>query len=173
MMTIISSLVDRLVRAIDRITTISAAGFLTMMLGLVVFQALARYGFSNAPAWTEEAARYAMIWTGLLGGVSAFLANQDPVIVKVDEHAPRWRRRVQSWATVICVTAFLALLLVFSVGFIGRASLRHTEALGWNFAAVAVIIPIYCGLLIVASILRLLQFELHDARRDEIAGEQR
>ena len=35
--------------------------------GLIAIQVVARYVFSEPPGWTEEGARYAMVWSGLLG----------------------------------------------------------------------------------------------------------
>lgn len=135
-------------------------GFLILMLGLVIFQIVARYIVSNAPAWTEEAARYAMIWCGLFGGVAAFSADLDPGVVTVAPDASRARKRLKIWATFLCVVLFLGPLAWFSLGFVERAGLRTTEALHWNFAVVAVILPVYCALVILQSALKLVQFEL-------------
>ncbi|MEZ6011608.1 MAG: TRAP transporter small permease subunit [Hyphomonas sp.] len=135
-------------------------GFLVLMLALVIFQIVARYGINNAPAWTEEAARYAMIWCGLFGGVAAFSADLDPSVVSVTQSSPRLRQRLKLWATLVCVVLFLGPLAWFSVGFVERASLRTSEALNWNFAAVAVVLPVYCLLVLLQSVLKAVEFEL-------------
>ena len=43
-----------------------------VMFLTVVVQIIARYVFSSPPVWTEDVARYAMVWTGLLGATLSF-----------------------------------------------------------------------------------------------------
>ena len=147
-------------RAISNGVLAISIGFLVLMLALVIFQVVARYGINNAPAWTEEAARYAMIWCGLFGGVAAFSADLDPSVVAVTQHSSRARQRMKLWATQICVVLFLGPLAWFSFGFVQRASLRTSEALTWNFAIVAVILPVYCLLVTLQAFLKTAEFEL-------------
>ena len=47
---------------IDRFCRAAGIGFLSLMMLLVLFQVLARYIFQAVPVWTEDAARYCMIW---------------------------------------------------------------------------------------------------------------
>mgnify|MGYP000034627444 CR=1 FL=1 len=54
------------VRAIETISTWAAGLCLTLNVGVVIFAVAARYGFDVAPIWTEELARYALIWAVLL-----------------------------------------------------------------------------------------------------------
>jgi len=42
------------------------------MFVTVMIQVIARYGFSSPPTWTEDVARYMMVWTGLLGATLSF-----------------------------------------------------------------------------------------------------
>jgi len=51
--------------------------FLTMM-----FQIVVRYVFSSPPVWTEDVARYAMVWTGLLGATLSFKTRADAVLMQ-------------------------------------------------------------------------------------------
>ena len=67
---IVSTLLDRFCRTIS-------VGFLSLMLLLVVFQVVARYIFQAAPVWTEEGARYCMVWGGLLGVCTTPLVMTD------------------------------------------------------------------------------------------------
>ena len=40
-----------------------------------------RYVFSSPPVWTEDVARYAMVWTGLLGATLSFKTRSDAVLM--------------------------------------------------------------------------------------------
>jgi len=58
----------------------SAIASLGVMLLTVCIQVVARYLFLSPPAWTEELARYAMVWCGLLGATASFKINADPAL---------------------------------------------------------------------------------------------
>lgn len=75
-------------RAISNGVLAISIGFLVLMLALVIFQVVARYGINNAPAWTEEAARYAMIWCGLFG----VLLLSAPILIQVLSRSRNTRR---------------------------------------------------------------------------------
>ena len=71
----------RLSQRVDQACRLGAAGFLALMVALIAIQVVARYVFSEPPGWTEEGARYAMVWSGLLGATVAFKAGGDPVLL--------------------------------------------------------------------------------------------
>ena len=54
--------------ALDRVASVLAGVAIVVLVGAVMLQVVARYMFSQPPAYTEELARYAMIWAGLIGG---------------------------------------------------------------------------------------------------------
>lgn len=137
----------------------SAALCILAMIGLVVLQIVGRYVFAEAPAWTEEAARFAMVWGGLLGGVVAFQNDADPSLTPVGPDKPLALRRVQAWSRTLCVATFTGVLLYFAPGFIARSSLRVSEALGWNLGLVGLIVPIYAGLILLLAVTKLILFE--------------
>ena len=160
---------ERVAGALNRIVWAGAAGFLVLMLGLVFIQIVGRYGFSDAPSWTEEGARYAMVWSGLLGGVVAFHQDADPVLVQVTDRHPLWLRRLRAWSGSACIAVFLGVLLVNSLGFVARASARHTESLDWNLGIVVGILPLYAGLVMIQAVLKLAIFELRAAGGGAVA----
>ena len=60
-----------LVRALDRGLRLAAALCLAGMFALIVAQVVLRYGGGGVPVFTEEVARYAMIWMALLASAVA------------------------------------------------------------------------------------------------------
>ncbi len=162
---------EQLSSRLNAIVWAGAGGFLVLMLVLVCVQIVARYGLSDAPAWTEEGARYAMIWSGLLGGAVAFHQNADPALVQITERHPLWLRRLQVWAGGACVAVFLGVLLWHSAGFVGRAAARESESLGWNLGIVVMILPLYAGLVIIHAALKVTVFELRTAASVPSGGE--
>lgn len=65
---------------LNRIAIIAAAIAVLAMVGAAGWQVVARYLFDQPPIWTEELARRAMIWAGLLGATAAFRARTEPTL---------------------------------------------------------------------------------------------
>ncbi|MCU0574624.1 MAG: TRAP transporter small permease [Syntrophobacteraceae bacterium] len=119
-----------------------ATGFFGAMLILVIFQVVTRYLLQNAPVWTEELARYCMVWGGLLGATVAFKEGSDPCLV------PPPTRGNHIWVSgarilrAIATVAFLGPILYHSDKFLLRTWQRTTEALGIPTAFVTVAVPL-------------------------------
>lgn len=75
----------RLALGLDRVSatlnTIALWGAVLAVLVMVFaagWQVVARYVFLAPPVWTEELARRAMVWAGMLGASAAFRAGMNP-----------------------------------------------------------------------------------------------
>ncbi|WP_084421594.1 TRAP transporter small permease [Henriciella litoralis] len=132
-----------------------ASVLLCLMVGLVVVQVVARYIFQDAPAWTEEAARYCMVWSALLAASCAFYQGVDPALIKVGQNASMAQKRGARIARFLFVSMFAGTLLFHSAGMLQRASLRHTEALGLNLALVMMVVPVFCLLILFHAAVQL------------------
>lgn len=76
-----------LARGLDRLSSglnaLAVAGAILAVLVMVYaagWQVIARYLLSQPPIWTEELARRAMVWAGMLGASASFRAMADPVL---------------------------------------------------------------------------------------------
>lgn len=80
-----------------------------LLFGLMVTQVILRYGFSFTPFFTEEVARYAMIWAALAGAALA-TKNDDHIRVDfVNNLLPAAVRR--AWHIILTV----AVIVLFGV----------------------------------------------------------
>ena len=120
----------------------AATGFFAALLVLVMFQVVTRYLLHNAPVWTEELARYCMVWGGFLGATVAFKEGSDPCLVPPPTQGNRvWvyaAQLLRAMATVV----FLGPILYHSDKFLLRTWQRTTEALGIPTAFVTVAVPL-------------------------------
>ena len=137
---------------LDRICRVAAVSFLTLMLLLVVFQVLARYIFQAVPVWTEEAARYCMVWGGLLGATVAFRSGQDPRLIQPPRRGFAALIFSAFFFRSFAVFVFLWPVLYHSRRFLERGMHRTSEALeipvAWVTAAVPIaVIVIFCHML--------------------------
>jgi len=127
---------------LDRGCRIGAIFFFAAMVLLVMFQVLARYVFQAVPVWTAEAARYCMVWGGLLGATVAFKADLDPKLVSPPTAGPRLWLRTASVLRMLAVLFFLGPILYHSNRFLVRHWHRTSEALGISTIWVTMAVPI-------------------------------
>lgn len=166
---------DRLSARLDRVAMALAVAALGIMLGAALWQTVARYMFNSPPIWTEELARRAMVWAGMLGASCAFRAGANPVLFPAMVAIRGGTGAVLSLMRAAGVLVFVGPVLWFSVfapgmnvarGFLGRSLERQAEMLGvpmiWFTAAVPVALAI-----ILIHMLAVLASEL--AGRDAIA----
>ncbi len=133
--------VQQISDALDRACRAGAIGFFSAMVVLVMFQVLARYVFRAVPVWTEEAARYCMVWGGLLGATVAFKADRDPKLIAPPVAGPRYWLKAAALLRAAAVLCFLGPILYHSNRFLLRHWDRTAEALGISTFWVTLAVP--------------------------------
>lgn len=143
--------IERLSRALDRLCRWGALAGIVAMVVLIGVQVVARYVLNDPPIWTEEAARYAMVWAGLLGATAAFRERSDPVLMTIAPFRTRPGRVVAEALRAIATVVFLGPIWYHSVfgpnfdlarGYVGRSSMRAAEAIGLSMSWFTVALPI-------------------------------
>lgn len=143
---------------LDRVCLLFAKAALVGMVGVIAIQVVARYGLNAPPGWTEELARYLMVWGGLLGATAAFRRAADPAVVT----SPETGRSLFTIASKVAITAgviiFIAPILYYSFfgpgfdpgrSFLMRNFARTSSGLGLNLLAVAAAIPTFCTVILI------------------------
>lgn len=144
----ITGLSDLLHRIARGVAVAAVAGmFITVMI-----QVVARYGFSSPPIWTEDVARYMMVWTGLLGATLSFKTRSDAVLLaSVFPARPHWLGQfavaIQSAAVLTFVLptvyfCFIGLRGGFSRGYLARQAALTMDTLGIAMVWISVIVPV-------------------------------
>jgi len=142
---------DRLSLSLNRIALWGAVLAVLVMAASAGWQVIARYALDAPPIWTEELARRAMVWAGMLGASCAFRAQADPALF------PGMRDKTGRLGTglalvrAVGVILFAAPVIWYSLfdargniakGFLGRSLARQAEMLDvamiWFTAAVPV-----------------------------------
>lgn len=123
-----------------------------LMLVTVIIQIVARYVFSSPPVWTEDVARYAMVWTGLLGATLSFKTQDDAVLMQsVFPRRPHFlgvcAEVIQSVAILIFVLpvvyfCFIGLKGGFAKGFLARQAGLTADTLGIPMVWISISVPI-------------------------------
>lgn len=141
--------------ALDRLCRWGALAGVVAMVVLIAIQVVARYLWSDPPGWTEEAARYAMVWAGLLGATVAFRLRYDPVLAKLKILQHGAARILAEALRAIATVLFLGPILFFCIfgpnfdmtrGYIARSAVRTAEVIGvsmvWFTAALPIAITV-------------------------------
>lgn len=63
---------QRIVRILDAVLNSVLITLIVALVAAVSWQVISRYIFASPSSWTEEVARFLMIWVGLLGAAYAF-----------------------------------------------------------------------------------------------------
>jgi TRAP-type transport system small permease protein len=134
---------------LDRICRISAVGFMTAMLLIVLFQIVARYIFRTVPVWTEELARWCMVYGGLLGATIAFRIDADPRLFNPPLQGPRIWVFSCFWIRTAMVIIFLAPVLWHSDHYISRMMGRTAEAMGIPLGYVSLAVPLMVIIILI------------------------
>lgn len=134
--------------ALNRVCLAAAGWLLLAMLLAVGLQVLARYVFFSPPSWTEELARYFMIWSGLLGATVAFYHHEDPVLMNPPRLKSEGLNILAATIRSSAVVLLLAPVLYYSLPTLAHHTARFTESTEINLAYVFVIVPIFAAVIL-------------------------
>jgi len=141
--------VNRISDYLNRTCRVAAVGFLAAMTLLVLFQVAARYVFQSVPVWTEEVARWCMVWGCLLGATVAFRADSDPRLFQPPLRGSRLWVCGAFWVRTATTVLFLGPVLWHSDRYIARMMGRTAETLEIPLGYVSLIIPVMVAVIFV------------------------
>ncbi|MCF7935649.1 MAG: TRAP transporter small permease [Synergistales bacterium] len=137
----------RWAKRLERLSAWSAGALLTLNIGTILLGIFCRYVLHSSFIWTEELARFSLLWLVLLAAYGALFHNEHMV---VDFVVPRLPDRLQRLAAGfrLLVTVVVLSLMIY-MGF--------RNALGmWSMRTMAMHIPKTVPLLAVPAGLSLL-----------------
>lgn len=139
-------------RALHALSRRAAMFTVFLMFATVIVQIIARYVFASPPIWTEDVARYAMVWTGLLGATLSFKTREDAVLINsVFPPRPRLMGFVAEALQSAAILAFILPVLYFcfvglrggfAKGYLARQSGLTADTLGMPMVWISAIVPI-------------------------------
>ncbi|MEY8828377.1 TRAP transporter small permease [Sedimentitalea sp. XS_ASV28] len=138
--------------ALNKLARYAVIAALCIMFLTVMIQVLARYVFSSPPIWTEDIARYMMVWTGLLGATISFKTRTDAVLLdSVFPERPSllgwFAETVQSVAVLtftlpVLYFCFVGLRGGFAKGYLARQAGLTADTLGVQMVWIVSVVPL-------------------------------
>ena len=152
----------RVSTAVDRLADVATTAAIIVLVAAVMLQVIARYAFQSPPPWTEELARYAMIWAGLIGATMSFKRRFDPALfTAVPKNA--LLAIVAGFIQSVTVLVYLLPVLWFSFfwpnmnferGFLLRHSRITSETMGFSTLWVSIAVPIMVFFILIHLVAR-------------------
>lgn len=123
---------------------------------LVLLQVFFRYVLNESLFWAEEAVRFSMVWSVLLGSA---LVARDRAHIRIDvveNLLPPVARRRLDLALDVLMIVFMVILMITGIQFAGRSMMQTSASLDLPMWAVYGAIPIgaFLQALFVLSMLR-------------------
>lgn len=146
----------RLSAVLNRIAVALAVVAVLVMIFSAGYQVVARYLFDAPPIWTEELARRAMVWAGMLGASAAFHERSDPTLFPGMLELEGRRGRALELFRAVGVLVFVGPVLYyclfgpgfnFARGFVGRNLDRQAEMMGVSMAWFTSAVPVAFALI--------------------------
>ena len=109
-----------------------------------------RYFFQAAPIWTEEAARFALVWMVLLGAAGAFLHGDQMSVDFVASRKDPWIRTLCFWLSLSVQCLVLGVLVWYGLQNVTSGWRMKTMALGLPKAVPLMAVPAGAGLYLAA-----------------------
>lgn len=139
---------DRIHVVIRQLAVLAVA----VMFVTVMFQIVARYIFASPPPWTEDVARYMMVWTGMMGATLSFKTGTDAVLMdSILPPRPSWLGWLSDCIHALAVLTFIGPVIWFSLfsirgefgrGYLGRQAGLTSESLGIPMVWISCIVPV-------------------------------
>jgi TRAP-type transport system small permease protein len=100
-------------RASEKIVQITLVGMVGVMTVIIIIQVFMRYLFLYSLSWSEEVARYLMIWVSFLG---ASLALKYGFHIGVEFVINRIPEKIRGWTNLVAKLGMLLFLIYFTIG---------------------------------------------------------
>lgn len=147
---------------LNKVVGIIVGSMLAVMSVLIIAQVICRFVLDYPLTWSEEAARYLMVYTVFLGAALA-LRNHRMIAIEIiaESVKPKVRKFLRILVMLITM-AFLFILLFKSVDLIQIVARQKSPSLGLSMDIAYMAIPIGATLMIINAVAVIIEFWTHE-----------
>lgn len=152
--------------------TIQPVVFIGMaaLIGVITLQIVSRVLFT-AVDWTEEVARFLLIWITFLAGTLAFQRGHHIAVIFAVDALPARLRQVARILAVLAVIAFMITLVVIGYRYMQVQSFQKSASLRVPMSYVYAVMPISAAIMAWYALIDLLELVL-EGKLSQPMGEQ-
>lgn len=143
---------QRISDILNRITELVLVMVLTAMAVAVFLQVIFRYVLSLPLFWTEEFARYCLVWASLLGSAVAVKRGQHIAVTILVERLPSALGRTLKIMALIAVAVILAVILWGGIQLVAITRAQISPALRVPMSIPYLAVPVGAALMLFHTI---------------------
>lgn len=138
------------------------------LIGVITLQIVSRVMFS-AVGWTEEVARFLLVWITFLAGTLAFQRGRHIAVTFAVDALSGRLRQVARIAATLAVLAFMVALVVIGYRYMQVQSFQKSASLRLSMTYVYAVIPLSAALMGWYAVIDLLELLIDGERAEEPA----
>lgn len=139
-------LLRRIERGLDAIIQPVVFAGMAALIGVITLQIISRVLFS-AVGWTEEVARFLLVWITFLAGTLAFQRGRHIAVTFVVDALPGRLRQIARLAALLVVLAFMITLIVIGYRYMQVQSFQKSASLRLSMTYVYAVMPICAAIM--------------------------
>jgi len=139
-------LLRRIERGLDAIIQPVVFAGMAALIGVITLQIISRVLFS-AVGWTEEVARFLLVWITFLAGTLAFQRGRHIAVTFVVDALPSRLRQIARIAALLIVLAFMIALIVIGYRYMQVQSFQKSASLRLSMTYVYAVMPICAAIM--------------------------
>jgi TRAP-type C4-dicarboxylate transport system permease small subunit len=124
------------------------------LAAIVFLQFFTRYALNDSVAWTEEIARYGLIWVTYIGAVMVTRKHSHIAVALLPNILPAWAARLVLAAVDILMLGALGLLAYFSVLILERMQWQRMTVVELPMSYVYAAVTLGCCLMFLRQVQR-------------------
>lgn len=138
-------ILKKIEHAIDAVMQPLVFAAMVALIAVITLQIISRVFFS-AVGWTEEVARFLLVWITFLGATLAFQRGRHIAVTFVVSALPGRLRQLARILAVAVALGFMVALVSIGYRYMQMQSYQTSASLGWSMTYIYMVIPA-CGAL--------------------------
>ncbi|MBR9902492.1 MAG: TRAP transporter small permease [Gammaproteobacteria bacterium] len=139
-------LLRRIERGLDAIIQPVVFAGMAALIGVITLQIVSRVLFT-AVGWTEEVARFLLVWITFLAGTLAFQRGRHIAVTFVVDALPGRLRQIARLAALLIVLTFMITLIVIGYRYMQVQSFQKSASLRLSMTYVYAVMPICAAIM--------------------------
>ncbi|WP_319928101.1 TRAP transporter small permease [Vreelandella zhuhanensis] len=157
---------QRIERGVDAVIEPTVFLGMAALIGVITLQIISRVLFS-AVGWTEEVARFLLVWITFLGATLAFQRGRHIAVTFAVDALPGRLRQVARIAATLIVLAFMVALVVIGYRYMQVQSFQKSASMRLSMTYVYAVIPLSAALMGWYALVDLLELLVDGKRLEE------